>query len=234
MTPTGYPFIQVFYNATGSKGAATAMSMILVLSSTASAVSLTYQYQPMSLPTATQPPKLTFKQMTNMATASRQLFAFARDKGVPFYTWFATVPSGWDIPLNAIFFTIIFACLFALINIGSTVALNQALSLGLSALLSSYLLSISCVLLRRLRKQPLLNAEWSLGRWGIPVNAAAVCFLILTFVLSFFPPVVNPTPQTMNWASMAFGVVVIIAALYYIFRARFHYVGPVEYVRKGL
>jgi choline transport protein len=38
--------------------------------------------------------------MTNMATASRQLFAFARDKGVPFHNWFARVPSGWDIPLN--------------------------------------------------------------------------------------------------------------------------------------
>ena len=38
--------------------------------------------------------------MTNMATASRQLFAFARDEAVPFHRWFATVPKGWDIPLN--------------------------------------------------------------------------------------------------------------------------------------
>ena len=38
--------------------------------------------------------------MTNMATASRQLFAFARDRGVPFHNWFAHVPAGWDIPLN--------------------------------------------------------------------------------------------------------------------------------------
>jgi len=63
-TPTGYPFIQVFYNATGSRGGATAMSCILVLSATANG-------------------------MTNMDTASRQLFAFARDKGLPFHGWFA-------------------------------------------------------------------------------------------------------------------------------------------------
>lgn len=74
-TPTGYPFIQVFYNATGSRGGATAMSCILVLSATANG-------------------------MTNMATASRQLFAFARDKGLPFHGWFAYVDHRWEIPVN--------------------------------------------------------------------------------------------------------------------------------------
>lgn len=38
--------------------------------------------------------------VTNMATASRQLFAFARDKGIPFHGWFQKVPQGWDIPFN--------------------------------------------------------------------------------------------------------------------------------------
>lgn len=77
-TPTGFPFIQVFYNATHSKGGATAMSCILVLSAAANA-------------------------MTNMATASRQLFAFARDEGVPFSGWLQKVPEGWSIPLNCKF-----------------------------------------------------------------------------------------------------------------------------------
>lgn len=74
-TPTGYPFIQVFYNATGSKGGATAMTCILIVSSVAGG-------------------------MTNMAAASRQLFAFARDKGLPFHTWFARVDTRWEIPVN--------------------------------------------------------------------------------------------------------------------------------------
>jgi len=74
-TPTGYPFIQVFYNATLSKGAATTMTAVMVILSVA-------------------------QGMTNMATASRQLFAFARDKGVPFAGWFQVVPHGWEIPLN--------------------------------------------------------------------------------------------------------------------------------------
>lgn len=38
--------------------------------------------------------------MTNMAAASRQLFAFARDGGIPFTGWFETVLERWQIPLN--------------------------------------------------------------------------------------------------------------------------------------
>ena len=38
--------------------------------------------------------------MTNMATASRQLFAFARDKGLPAHQWFATVNKRWEVPAN--------------------------------------------------------------------------------------------------------------------------------------
>ncbi|WEW58032.1 hypothetical protein PRK78_003499 [Emydomyces testavorans] len=65
-TPTGYPFIQVFYNATLSKPGATAMTSIMITLSI-------------------------FCGMTNMATASRQLFAFARDNGVPFNGFFQKV-----------------------------------------------------------------------------------------------------------------------------------------------
>lgn len=62
----GFPFIQVFENATQSTGGATVMTSILVVLSS-------------------------FCCITNIATASRQLFAFARDKGLPFSSFFAHV-----------------------------------------------------------------------------------------------------------------------------------------------
>lgn len=65
-TPTGYPFIQVFANGTGSIGGATGMTAVLII---------------LSL----------FGALTNVASASRQLFAFARDQGVPFSNFFAYV-----------------------------------------------------------------------------------------------------------------------------------------------
>lgn len=65
-SPTGYPFIQVFYNATKSYAATNIMVTIMVITLTACCVS-------------------------EVATASRQLWSFARDKGVPFSNWLAYV-----------------------------------------------------------------------------------------------------------------------------------------------
>lgn len=65
-TPTGYPFIQVFYNATQSYTATNILVAIVLINLTACSVS-------------------------TLATASRQLWSFARDKGVPFSSWLAQV-----------------------------------------------------------------------------------------------------------------------------------------------
>jgi len=62
----GYPFIEVFYQGVQSAAGATVMTSILTILSI-------------------------FCCITNIATASRQLFAFARDKGVPFADFFSYV-----------------------------------------------------------------------------------------------------------------------------------------------
>jgi amino acid transporter len=65
---TGFPFIQIFYNTTGSLAATNAMTAVLIVTLTASTI-------------------------TEVATASRQLWSFARDEGVPFSSFFAYVRS---------------------------------------------------------------------------------------------------------------------------------------------
>lgn len=56
---TGFAFIQVFLNATGSVRAATGMTVVIMVMQFCAAIS-------------------------NVATTSRQIYAFARDKGLPF------------------------------------------------------------------------------------------------------------------------------------------------------
>lgn len=68
-SPTGFPFIQIFYNTTGSLAATNAMTAVLVITLTASTI-------------------------TEVATASRQLWSFARDDGLPFSSFFAYVSYG--------------------------------------------------------------------------------------------------------------------------------------------
>lgn len=70
-TNTGQPFIQLFYNATRSQGAATVMTVIVVVMLSACCIS-------------------------EVATASRQLWSFARDGGLPFSQWLAVVRDSVD------------------------------------------------------------------------------------------------------------------------------------------
>ncbi len=68
MTDTiqGYPFIQVFFNTTHSYAGTNIMTLIIILTLTSSAIA-------------------------EVATASRQIWSFARDKGVPGYRWIAHI-----------------------------------------------------------------------------------------------------------------------------------------------
>lgn len=65
-SPTGFPSIEVFHNATKSYAATNVMVALVIITITASC-------------------------MSGLATSSRQLWSFARDKGVPFSNWFAYV-----------------------------------------------------------------------------------------------------------------------------------------------
>ncbi|KAK8106625.1 Amino acid/polyamine transporter I [Apiospora kogelbergensis] len=204
---TGVPFIAVFYNTTQTKSGATAMSVIVVLMTVAA-------------------------NLTTGATAARQLWAFARDKGMPFSNWFSYVYLGLNLPVNSIITTLIVTVLLSLIAIGSPVALNSITSLGTNAILSSYICSISCILWRRLTKQPLLPSKFALGGWGLPINIISVVFLVMAFIFTFLPPAPIPAPNLMNWNILIYGVSVICSLLYYAIWARKQYVGPVEYVRR--
>ena len=208
-TPTGYPFIQVFVNATGSKGSATAMTMVVVLLLEAACISC-------------------------LATASRQTFAFARDEGMPFgHVWRKVVKVGTEIPLNAVLLSLSVTTLLSLINIASTDAFNSVVSLFISALFSSYFLSIGCVLLKRIRGQDLPPSRWSMGRFAIPLNVVALGYIAFAFVMSFFPLANNTTAGTMNWSVLVWGAVVILATASYYAHGRTMYKGPVVYVNAG-
>ncbi|KAJ3498429.1 hypothetical protein NLG97_g1133 [Lecanicillium saksenae] len=203
---TGFPFMAVFLNSTQSAKSATAMSVFIVAMTV-------------------------FSNLTMVATASRQLFAFARDRAVPFSPWFASVPAGWDVPINSILTTFLITGLLSLINIGSTTALNSITSLATTSILSSYIVSIGCMIWRRCTGSRLLPSKFSLGRWGLAINIASEAFLVVIFVLAFMPPVPNPSAELMNWNIVIYGGIAIFSAIYYWFRGTHQYEGPVVYVR---
>ncbi|EME38970.1 amino acid transporter-like protein [Dothistroma septosporum NZE10] len=207
-SPTGYPFIQVFYNVTQSYAGASILTLILILTLTSSAIA-------------------------EIATASRQLWSFARDKGMPGHSWLSHITPGWNIPLNAVLVSLLVTSLLSLINLGSTAALNAILALTTVSLLTSYIIVIGCVLLKRVRGQSLPHSRWSLGRWGMSINIIAMAFLLMVYVWMFFPTATPVEPSTMNWAIVMFAGIMLIATVYYVVRGRHHYVAPVALVKRS-
>jgi len=168
--------------------------------------------------------------ITYLAGVSRDLFAFARDKGLPFSAWFSKVDPKRSIPRNANLFSCLLSAVLALIYIGSPVAFYAITSLNTVSLLQCYVFAIGCVLWRRLtRPETLPPARFSLGRWGVPVNIAAVLYSTWSFFWCFWPQAQPVTASGFNWAGPLYIIALIVSALYY-FRARHHYDGPVTSV----
>ncbi|EDO04644.1 hypothetical protein SS1G_07127 [Sclerotinia sclerotiorum 1980 UF-70] len=198
------PYLRLFLN-TGSDAMATALMIILLI--------------------------LVFSgNITALATTSRELWAFSRDKGFPFSTWISRMNHTLNVPLNSIYLTSILTILLCLINLGSSFAFNIIVSLSLLALLSTYMMSIGCVLLKRIKGEPLPPARWSLGRFGLPINAFAFAYSGFVMVWSCFPSKAPVTVGNANWAPAVWFVVIVVAGLIYVVHGKKHYTPPVLFV----
>lgn len=107
---------------------------------------------------------------------------------------------------------------------------NIIVSLSLLGLLSTYLISIGCVLLKRIKGEPLPPARWSLGRYGLAVNAFAFLYCAFIIVFSCFPTNLPVDLSTANWAPLVWVGVIIISVVFYAVYGKRHYTAPVEFV----
>ncbi|KAI1445420.1 amino acid transporter [Annulohypoxylon stygium] len=214
-----YPFMSIFKNATGSTAGAAVMSSIVVV--------------------------MAFSATTGcLASTSRVYFAFARDRGLPGWRTLKKVSPRTSIPIYSVITTTIIAIILSLVNIGDATAFNGVISISTAGLFGSYLVAASLLLYRRITggignpndNDVLTNTvgtsltwgPWRLrGIFGIANNAFTCIFLVFIFFFSFWPPALKVTPQTMNWAVLVFGAVILFSMLYYAVWARKVYSGPI-------
>lgn len=125
-TRTGFPFIQIYYNSTKSLAGTAAMTAIGIALTTACSVGIT-------------------------TTASRMVWSFARDHGLPLSRFLSRVSKRTQVPVASTLIVCGFACAMALIYIGSTTAFNDVLSLTITAFYGSYLLPSLFLLYHRIK-----------------------------------------------------------------------------------
>ncbi|KAI5857151.1 amino acid/polyamine transporter I [Tricharina praecox] len=162
-----------------------------------------------------------------MTTASRLMWAFARDGGLPFSPWLAHVHTGLGIPLNALVVTYVVVLIYGLLFFAGAAALNALVSASIVSLGISYAFPTfvnMCGGRRRLPKNRPFRMPEPVA-WV--VNFIGVAFVAVTTVLFCLPPGgPTVTKQTMNYTVLALGIVVIIAVGDYFLDGKRRFKGP--------
>jgi amino acid transporter len=160
-----------------------------------------------------------------LVAISRQVWAFARDDGLPFSRFIKAVNKKVAAPINAICFSslvsIIIGCLCL---IGSTAA-NALFSLSV---LGNYVAWVTPQLLRFLVKDAnFIPGKFYLGPiWSPIVNWISIAFEIFIVILCCFPDYKSVTKETMNYSIVLNGGTWIIAFIYFYVYKRRVYNGP--------
>ena len=219
-TPTHFPFMEIFSQAIQNLTGAALMTSIVISLSLCATVG-------------------------QAASASRQLWAFSRDRAVPGWRYLSRVDATSAIPVLAITATTIIACLLALIILGSSTAFNDIVSLAVVGLFGSYFVVAVLLFWRRVRgdikpytidSAMLTNvpgAQLTWGPWRVPgmlgtvTNGIAIVYLVVVFFFSLWPPFNHPTAATMNYSSLMLGATMVFSVVYYFAWARKVYSGPV-------
>jgi choline transport protein len=203
------PITQVFYQATGSKAVTNLFVAMMGV--------------------------IIFIAFFNVfASDSRLVWAFSRDKGLPFSHIFAKVHPTLKMPLNALL--LIGACIFilALINIGSSTAFNALISLPALGLYVSYFFPILFLFIRRFSRShptPIPWGPFKLGMWGAPVNFAAMCYIIFVVIWMPMPTTLPVTKDNFNYAGPILGGVILLAALDWCISGRKRFQVPIAHHR---
>jgi amino acid transporter len=117
------PILQIFMDATQNKAGSTCLLIFPILCMVFTATTLT-------------------------CTSTRMSYAFARDRGMPFSSFFARVHPTLEVPLNALFWTVAWVVVFGCIFLGSSSTFNAITSAAVVALGVTYAIPPAIIVMR--------------------------------------------------------------------------------------
>ncbi|KAK4913673.1 hypothetical protein LTR49_018007 [Elasticomyces elasticus] len=140
----------------------------------------------------------------------RLTWAWARDRSLPGY--FAHVDPKHRIPLRAVWLPIFVVMVLSLLNLAGATAFSVILALSTFGLYQSYIIAIACMLHARLTGR-VQTAQWSLGRFGVPINIFALVYSAWLAIFMVFPNYLPITALNMNYALPINAAVWIVALI---------------------
>ncbi|EXA34055.1 hypothetical protein FOVG_14912 [Fusarium oxysporum f. sp. pisi HDV247] len=204
-TSTGMPIVELILQATGSRAGTTFLTLMLAIC---------------------------FIHGTNgsITSASRLLYAMARDKGTLYHDYFSHIHPRWEVPIRTIVLTWVFNAIFGLLYLGPTVAFNAFISSCTILLNMSYAIPVATLIIRgrdTLTKFQSADTPWRFGKVrGLIINYVAVLYVFITSIFFCFPPVLPVDASLMNYVSAVIGIFAIFLTGYWVFYGKKTFQGP--------
>lgn len=161
-TSTGMPIVELFLQSTKNRAGTTILALML---------------------------SICFINGTSasITSASRLLFAMARDRGILFHDFFSHIQEGLDVPVRTIMLCYVFNLLFGLLYLGPTVAFSAYVASCTIFLNISYASPVIALLVRGrgiLVEYQTSKTPAKIGRAGAFVNTIAAAFVVITSLVS--------------------------------------------------
>ncbi|KAI9671716.1 MAG: hypothetical protein M1831_003244 [Alyxoria varia] len=208
--PSGYPILSILTNGLQDKRTATGLIIIPIIANI-------------------------FSGTSTLATSSRTLWAFARDRALPFHVALTRVDPRTKLPITAIAVTTAMQLLFSLLILVSDAAFDAFTGSAIAGYYLSFSIPAALMLYYRLtlRRDQIAYGPFRMDRiGGSIVYALALVYSGVGFVFGFFPQKKNPEARDMNWSVLVFGAVMVLLGVNWWFKARFEYQGPVSELEK--
>ncbi|WP_330336582.1 amino acid permease [Streptomyces sp. NBC_00557] len=185
-TATGVPPAQILLDGLGTGGASALLLVVIVAQ--------------------------LFCGSAEVAAASRMVFAFSRDGALPGSRLWRTVSARTQTPVAAVWLSVAVAGVLALPSLYSATAYNAVTAINVIGITPAYAIP---VLLRLRAGDRFRPGPWNLGRWSRPVGWVAVVWVACVTVLFCLPQAAPVTVGTMNYASVALAVVLLLASIWW-------------------
>ncbi|KAK4922343.1 hypothetical protein LTR49_010374 [Elasticomyces elasticus] len=159
---------------------------------------------------------LATKALSVRAVNTRVSLAFARDyDGLPMSRWLRQTDTRLKSPVRSAIVTGFFTFMLSLLTLCGSIsmAFQSVVCLANAALTGTHVICIGCILLKRIRNQPLPDAHWALGRAGLTINSVGLFYAMWAFFWSLWPADYVVTAENMNWAPVLLGVGMILACV---------------------
>ncbi|KAJ5900095.1 hypothetical protein N7495_004839 [Penicillium taxi] len=193
----GQPVAQIFYNSLGKGGGMFFTIAALII--------------------------LKFVTFTAMQSLGRTIFAFSRDRMLPFSNVWTKINPWTGTPIYAVWISVFFCIAINLIGLGSYTAINGIFTLCAIALDWSYCIPI----LAKLMFGKFERGPWHMGPLSPYVNAWACLWTLFASIIFILPTDMPVTADTMNYSVVYLAGVILFSTSYWYMYGKAVYKGPV-------